>query len=64
MAHTPAVSITLPVTITVGGLPCEVGTLTIDPGDVEGALRRDLPALLREAADACEQSTAEEVTGT
>ncbi|MFI8200040.1 hypothetical protein ACIF6K_26550 [Streptomyces sp. NPDC085942] len=60
MAHTPAVSITLPVTITVGGLPCEVGTITAEEGDMAGALRRDLPALLREAADYYEQ-TAEEV---
>ncbi|WP_405195169.1 hypothetical protein [Streptomyces anulatus] len=61
MAHTPAVSITLPVTITVGGLPCEAGTITVEAGDVAGSIRRDLPALLREAADYYEQ-TAEEVT--
>ncbi|AGK80409.1 hypothetical protein SFUL_5521 [Streptomyces microflavus DSM 40593] len=61
MAHTPAVSITLPVTISVGGLPCEVGAITFDAGDVAGALRRDLPALLRKSADYYEQ-TAEEVT--
>ncbi|MGK3093769.1 hypothetical protein ACG93S_28825 [Streptomyces sp. WAC01490] len=63
MAHTLAVSITLPVTITVGGLPCEVGAITVEAGDVAGALRRELPALLREAADYYEKA-AEEVTDT
>ncbi|MGW9385396.1 hypothetical protein [Streptomyces globisporus] len=63
MAYTPAVSITLPVTITVGGLPCEAGTITVEAGDVAGALRRDLPALLREAAD-CYETAAEGVIDT
>lgn len=64
MAYTPAISITLPVVIVVGDLPCQVGTITIAPGDVEGSLRRDLPGLLREAADTYEQFNAEEVTDT
>ncbi|MEU0102218.1 hypothetical protein [Streptomyces sp. NPDC006267] len=61
MAYTPAASITLPVTITVGELPCQAGTITIEPGDTEGSLRREIAAFLREAADIYEQ-TAEEVT--
>ncbi|MES9554789.1 MULTISPECIES: hypothetical protein [unclassified Streptomyces] len=57
MAHTPAASITLPVTITVGNLPCEAGTITIDPGDVAGSIRREIAAFLREAADIVEGVT-------
>ncbi|MFI0593690.1 hypothetical protein [Streptomyces griseus] len=57
MAHTPAVSITLPVTITVGDLPCEAGTITIDPGDAAGSIRSEFAAFLREAADIVEGVT-------
>ncbi|WP_405508807.1 hypothetical protein OG323_22610 [Streptomyces cyaneofuscatus] len=63
MAYTPAVNTILPVTISVGGLPCEVGVITVEAGDAARALRRDLPALLREAADYYE-TAAEEVTDT
>lgn len=56
MAHTPAASITLPVTITVGNLPCEAGTITIDPG-AAGSIRREIAAFLREAADIVEGVT-------
>ncbi|WP_430479316.1 hypothetical protein ACQZM9_21800 [Streptomyces sp. P11-1] len=57
MAHTPAASITLPVTITVGDLPCQAGTITIDPGDVAGSIRSKFAAFLREAADIVEGVT-------
>ncbi|MEU4178190.1 hypothetical protein [Streptomyces sp. NPDC026589] len=61
MAYTPAVSITLPVMITVGDLSCEAGTITIEPDDTAGSIRREIAAFLREAADVVERS-AEEVT--
>ncbi|MGW1151980.1 hypothetical protein ACWD45_11965 [Streptomyces rubiginosohelvolus] len=57
MAHTPAVSITLPVTITVGGLTCEAGTITVDPGDAAGSIRSEIAAFLREAANIVEGVT-------
>ncbi|MER7726400.1 hypothetical protein [Streptomyces sp. NPDC096323] len=59
----PLPPITLPITITVGDLPCRAGTITIEPGDVAGSIRSEIAAFLREAADICEQS-AEEVTDT
>ncbi|MER7697029.1 hypothetical protein [Streptomyces sp. NPDC096095] len=61
MAYTPAASITLPVTITIGDLSCEAGTITVDAGKA-GSIRREIATFLREAADIYEQSTAEEVT--
>ncbi|MGC5343655.1 hypothetical protein [Streptomyces sp. DT171] len=61
MAYTPAVSITLPVTITVGELPCEAGTITFGAGDAPGSIGRVLAAFLRTAADYYE-TAAEEVT--
>ncbi|WP_326678521.1 hypothetical protein [Streptomyces sp. NBC_01237] len=57
MAYTPAVSISLPITITVGDLPCEAGTITIDPGDVAGSIRSEFAAFLREAANIVEGVT-------
>lgn len=58
----PLPSVTLPITITVGDLPCQAGTITIEPGDVAGTVRREVAAFLREAADIYEQCPAEEVT--
>ncbi|MDT0432795.1 hypothetical protein [Streptomyces salyersiae] len=63
MAYTPiAPTVTLPITVTVAGLPCQVGTLTIEPDDVPGSIRREVATFLREAADIYEQCPDEEVT--
>ncbi|MGW1405032.1 hypothetical protein [Streptomyces sp. NPDC002403] len=55
-------SITLPVTITVGGMPCQAGTITTDPTDTHGSISRCLADFLRDVADVIEQTTSEEVT--
>ncbi|MER8086605.1 hypothetical protein ABTZ57_16080 [Streptomyces sp. NPDC094048] len=58
----PLPAVTLPITITIGDLSCQAGTITIEPGDVVGTIRREVAAFLREAADIYMQCSAEEVT--
>ncbi|MFS0695120.1 hypothetical protein [Streptomyces nitrosporeus] len=62
MAHTPPMPVVpLPITVTVGGLSCHVGTVTVEPDDVPGSIRQEIAACLRAVADYYEQCP-EEVT--
>lgn len=51
--------VALSVTLTVGDVTTEVGTLTLDPGET---VRGALAALFREAADAFDRVPDEEVS--